>query len=62
MASRRGRESKQVLIIFLVFFVLLTIGLGVAAYYGFAEQDGLRKAVAEAKTNQKKFEDARDYY
>jgi hypothetical protein len=34
-------DSKQGLIITLVFFVLLAIGLGVGTYYGFAGQKDL---------------------
>jgi hypothetical protein len=48
MASKE--ESKtQALIIALVCFVVLSLGLGVATYYGFAGQEELRKQAAEAK-------------
>ena len=46
-------ESKTGLIITLVFFVLSTIGLGVATFYGFAEQEGLAKKADEAEGKQK---------
>jgi hypothetical protein len=35
--KRAAAESKQGLVITLVLFILLTLGLGVATYYGFAE-------------------------
>lgn len=55
-------ESKQGLVITLVIFILLTIGLGVATYYGFAEQESLTKAKKEAESKEKLFKDERDYY
>src|SRR4051812_25328778 len=36
-------ESKTGLVVTLVFFILATLGLGVTTYFGFAEQDTLRK-------------------
>ena len=38
MAKQRGRESNTGLVVTLVFFIILAIGLGVAAYYGFAHK------------------------
>ncbi|MGH7173577.1 MAG: hypothetical protein ACRELG_25120, partial [Gemmataceae bacterium] len=55
-------ESKQGLIITLVFFILATIGLGVATYYGFAEQDKLTKAAKEAKKSEDERKDERNAY
>ena len=55
-------ESKQGLIITLVFFILATLGLGVSTYFGFAEQDKLDKAAKEAKRNEDTFKAERDYY
>jgi hypothetical protein len=46
-----GGESKTGLIIALVFFVLLSIGLGVATYLGFSDQEKLR---GEARAAEKK--------
>jgi hypothetical protein len=60
--KRAAAESKQGLVITLVIFILLTLGLGVATYYGFAEQEALTKAAKEAKDNEKKFKDERDFY
>ena len=40
--SRKKRENAKpntILIVFLVFFILLSIGLGVWGYYGYAEQE-----------------------
>jgi hypothetical protein len=63
MPSRsRPQESKQGLIITLVFFVLATLGLGVAAYYGFAGQAELEKKAAEAKKKEDDFKTDRDAY
>src|SRR5262249_44905259 len=55
-------ESKQGLVVTLVFFILATIGLGVATYYAFAEQATLD---AKAKEEKKKYDEmakVRDYY
>jgi len=60
--SKSQGESKQGLIITLVFFILATIGLGVATYFGFAEQDKLTKEAKEAKNGEKTFKDDRDWY
>lgn len=48
--QRGGNSPNTVLVIFLVFFVLLSVGLGVGTYYGFANQD---KFEAKAKDAQK---------
>lgn len=48
------RESNTGLIITLVFFVLATLGLGVATYYGFAEQTALRDAKKKSDDDLKK--------
>ena len=37
------RESSVGLIVTLIFFILTSVGLGVATYYGFAQQDQLTK-------------------
>jgi hypothetical protein len=59
--SSKG-ESKQGLVITLVFFILATLGLGVATYYGFADQEAKDKAVKEAKKNEDLFKQERDWY
>jgi predicted nucleic acid-binding Zn-ribbon protein len=55
-------ESKQGLIITLVFFILATIGLGVATYFGFSEQDRYEKTAKDAKKSEETFKAERDYY
>jgi hypothetical protein len=55
-------ESKQGLVITLVFFILMTLGLGVATYYGFAEQETLTKNARKAKDDEALFKAERDYY
>ena len=42
-------KPGTVLIIFLVFFILLSIGLGVFAYYGYEGQNKLREDAKNAK-------------
>lgn len=58
----KPQESKQGLIITLVFFVLATIGLGVATYYGFGQASTSEKAAAEAKKSEDTFKAERDWY
>ena len=67
MAKRRNRtkaqpESKRGIVVTLVFFILATIGLGVATYYGFADKDKLVKAKKDADAALKAMEDQRDIY
>src|SRR3954453_23048622 len=49
MAGAKRGASKQALTISLVLFVLLSIILGIVAFFGYSEQDDLRKAAYEAK-------------
>jgi hypothetical protein len=49
MAVRRGEDTKTPLIVALVVFVVLTIGLGIATYFGFSEQQKLIDAEKAAK-------------
>jgi hypothetical protein len=65
MPTRRGGgggESKQGLVVALVFFVIFTIGLGVATYFGFAGQDELAKKEADAKKELAGMKDNREFY
>jgi hypothetical protein len=63
MASRRGGgESNVGLVVVLVFFILLSIGLGVATYFGFSQQDQLRSNEAKAKDAEKLANADRDWY
>ena len=52
MAVKRRKDSSNpntVLVLFLVFFVILSIGLGVWGYYGQSGQEKLREAALEEK-------------
>lgn len=60
--ARPKGESKQGLIITLVFFILATIILGVATYFGFSEQEKYDKAAKEAGDKLKVAEKSRDWY
>src|SRR5262249_20917594 len=60
--SRNKGESKQGLVITLVFFILATLGLGVSTYYGFEGQEAKDKAAKEAKKDADLFKGERDWY
>lgn len=62
MAPRRARDSKQGLIIALVFAVIIVLGLGVTAYYGFNGQDALRKESKDTKDKLASMEKDRNWY
>jgi hypothetical protein len=49
LKKKDAGKPSTVLIIFLVFFILLSIGLGVFAYYGYEGQNKLREETANAK-------------
>src|SRR5580693_2280657 len=58
--SKKKRDSSKpstVLVIFLVFFILISIGLGVWGYYGYAGQEKLESA-AKAANNAAKADKA----
>src|SRR6516164_3465112 len=56
MPTRRGGENpSKTLVIFLVFFIILSIGLSAGTYFGFAGQN---KYFEDAKTANKKTEAA----
>lgn len=59
--SAKG-ESKQGLVVTLVFFVLATIGLGVSTYFGFSEQEDLRKKAEDSDSKQKAEAKLIDFY
>jgi hypothetical protein len=61
MASRRG-ESNTGLVVVLVFFILLSLGLGVATYYGFSQQNEKEQAAKKAQEAAKAANDERDWY
>jgi len=60
--SGSGGESKTGLVVTLVFFILATIGLGVAAYYGFTEQQTLTAEKKKALDDTEVFKAERDWY
>jgi hypothetical protein len=60
--SRNKGESKQGLVITLVFFILATLGLGVSTYYGFDGQEKKDKEVKEAKKEVELVKDERNWY
>jgi hypothetical protein len=62
MPPRRSQESKQGLVITLVICILLIIGLGVAAYYGFADQEAKDKLAKDNKKDADLFKSERDWY
>src|SRR5690348_15954200 len=62
MPANKGGESKQGLIITLVGFVLLSIILGVATYYGYAGQGAYIKAATDAKKDAESAKKNRDWY
>jgi len=61
-AISRDGESKQGLVVTLVFFILATIGAGVAAYLGFANQDKLKKEKDEALKKQAEADRERNWF
>jgi hypothetical protein len=62
MAKKRGRESNVGLIVTLVFFILLALGLGVATYYGFAQQKELTDKATAAAALQKDADTRAEWY
>jgi hypothetical protein len=62
MAKQRGRESNTGLIVTLVFFIILSIGLGVATYYGFAGQAASTAKETAAVASDKDMKLQRDWY
>jgi len=64
MAAKKQeqKETSTPLIITMIFFILLSIGLGVATYYGFAEQTALKDAKKKSDNETKKANDERDFY
>jgi hypothetical protein len=63
--SKKKRDSSKpstVLIVFLVFFILVSIGLGVWGYYGYAGQEKLETAAKNEKTNSKAERELKDFH
>src|SRR5438874_490761 len=65
-ARKRSRGNPEnpntVLVIFMVFFILLSIGLGVGTYYGYAGQKKLEEDAASALKKAKAGRNRSDYY
>src|SRR5436853_7919548 len=62
--SKKKRDSSKpstVLVVFLVFFILLSIGLGVWGYYGYAGQEKLETAAKAANNKAKADRDFANY-
>src|SRR5262245_41553984 len=61
--SKRDKSNPNtVLVIFLVFFVLLSIGLGVWGYYGYADRDKLTEAAKTAKKDAGAFNERAEFF
>jgi hypothetical protein len=60
--KKANGESKVGLVVTLVFFILATLGLGVATYYGFAEQTTLTDAKTKAVKDLADMKAERDWY
>jgi hypothetical protein len=61
MPTRRGGDNpSKVLVIFLVFFIILSIGLGAGTYFGFAGQKDYFDSAAKEKKVAKELEEKRD--
>ncbi|MCS7045252.1 MAG: hypothetical protein NZO58_02730, partial [Gemmataceae bacterium] len=59
--KKDNTKPGTVLIVFLVIFVLASISLGVLAWFGYREQDDLRKAAESARSSEKTMKINRDY-
>jgi regulator of replication initiation timing len=62
MAAKGGGESRTGLVVFLVLFILLSIGLGVTTYYGYDAADKATKDKAKAEGDAKAWEKDKDYW
>jgi hypothetical protein len=64
--SSRGRGNgsnpNTVLVIFMVFFILLSIGLGVTTYYGYAGQKKFDEDAKGARAKEKAAQNGAEYY
>jgi hypothetical protein len=62
--SKKKRDTSKpntVLVIFLVFFILVSIGLGIWGYYGYAGQEKLEKDTKQANISTKAAKELADY-
>jgi uncharacterized protein (UPF0335 family) len=62
MARRGGSGGAVVLVVFLVFFILLSMGLGVSTYMGFSQDDSKAKDNKKLTDEKKQLEADRDWY
>jgi len=62
MAAKRGGESRTGLVVFLVLFILVSIGLGVTTYYGYEEANNQKKAAEEKAKETKAMTTDKDYW
>jgi hypothetical protein len=62
MPAAKGGESKQGLVVTLVFFILVSIILGVLTYMGFDGQGALLEAKKKAEDGEKNAKEDRNYY
>jgi hypothetical protein len=60
--SKTRNEANTALIIFLILFVITTIGLAVSTYTGYAAEDNKEGALAKEKTRAEAIEAERDWY
>jgi hypothetical protein len=60
--KRDSSKPSPVLVIFLVFFILLSIGLGIWGYYGYAGQERLQTTAKEEKKKTQEEKDIKDYH
>ena len=62
MAAKGGGESRTGLVVFLVLFILLSIGLGVTTYYGYQEADKQKADAVKAQADAKAWENDSNWY
>jgi hypothetical protein len=62
MAAKGGGESRAGLVVFLVLFILVSIGLGVVTYLAQEKIDAAEKKAAEAEKNKTQWEKNADFY
>jgi hypothetical protein len=60
--KRDSSKPSPVLVIFLVFFILLSIGLGIWGYYGYAGQEKLLTTAKEEKKKTQEEKEYKDYH
>jgi hypothetical protein len=62
MAAKGGGESRTGLVVFLVLFILLSIGLGVTTYYGYQEADKQKQEADKSNKAAKEWENDSNWY